>query len=414
MVKEIFFTSSRIIIGVLFIFSGFVKAVDPIGSSIKFKDYLTAFHLGSFEFIVIPLAFILSSLEFITGINVLLNIKTKFFSYVALIFMCIFTPLTFLLALTNPVTDCGCFGDTVKLTNWETFFKNVFLLIPAIYLFVFKKSFSSSYYKKQELLLTIFFTVGILYINYYSLNHLPILDFRPYNIGANIYEGMTVPEGAPQPEYKTSFTLIKDGVQKEFTTDNYPYNDSSWVFVDSKSELISAGYVPPIHDFVLTNDQGKDVTQDVLNEKNPTLLIVSYQIAQGKWDNHLDSIKKLQTSLLNKGINTYCLTASTNEDITEFEFGKDAGFNYLVADETMLKTTIRSNPGLILMQQGNVIGKWHYNDIPDSKEFTNPVSYTLNHMHMRYEYYKILSLCLLFIVLTGSVLLLYKSKKLGK
>ncbi len=410
MIKNLLFILSRIIIGVLFIFSGFVKAVDPIGSTIKFKDYLTAFHLESFAFVVFPLAFVLSTLEFLTGVNILINIKTKFFSYVALIFMCIFTPLTFVLALTNPVTDCGCFGDAVKLTNWETFFKNVVLLIPTVYLFIYKKRFQSSYSIQQQWMVTILFSVGILYVNYYSLNHLPALDFRPYKIGANINEGMTVPEGAPKPEYKTTFILEKDGAQKEFTAKNYPYDDSTWVFVDSQSELLSAGYVPPIHDFVLTNDEGEDVTQDILSEKNPTLLIVSYQIAQGNWDNYLDSIKKLQTALLNEGINTYCLTASTTEDITDFELGKNSCFNYLTADETMLKTTIRSNPGLILIQDGNVMGKWHYNDIPNSKDFKNPVSYALKSSAKKYNYLKLMSLILFFSLLTG-ILLWPKTEK---
>ncbi len=410
MVKKVLFNLSRIIIGVLFIFSGFVKAVDPIGSTIKFKDYLTAFHLEGIAFIVFPLAFVLSSLEFLTGVNILLNIKTKFFSYVALIFMCIFTPLTFVLALTNPVTDCGCFGDAVKLTNWETFFKNIVLLIPTIYLFVFRRRFLSTYSSMHQWLVTIMFSIGILYINYYSLNHLPVLDFRPYKIGANISEGMTVPKGAPKPEYKTTFILKKDGEQKEFTAENYPYNDSSWVFVDSKSELLRAGYVPPIHDFVLINDEGEDVTQDILTEKNPILLIVSYQIAQGNWDNHLDSIKKLQATLLSEGIKSYCLTASTTEDITDFELGKNAGFQYLTADETMLKTTIRSNPGLILIQDGNVMAKWHYNDIPDPKDFKNPVSYALKSSNKKYDYLKLISMLLFFSLFTG-VILWPKSEK---
>ncbi len=409
MVKKLLFTLSRIIIGVLFIFSGFVKAVDPIGSTIKFEDYLTVFHLDNFTFIIFPLAFILSSLEFVTGVNILLNIKTKIFSYVALIFMCFFTPLTLVLALTNPVTDCGCFGDAIILTNWETFFKNVILLIPTIYLFIYRKNFHCSYTKKQELSVTLLFSIGILFINYFSLNHLPILDFRPYKVGVNINEGMTVPEGAAQAEYKCTFILEKDGVQKEFTTENYPYNDSTWVFIDSKSELISKGYEPPIHDFVLTNDQGDEVTQNLLNEEKPTFLIVSYKLNKGNWKN-TQAIQAIQAALSDEGLNTYCLTSSTDDDIENFESKHGAGFTYLTADETMLKTAIRSNPGLILIQNGNVIGKWHYKDIPDYKEFKKPVSYTLTCMHKQYEHHSLICLCLLFSILSGAILL-HKPKK---
>ncbi len=405
MINKIIFKISRLIIGVLFIFSGFVKAVDPIGSTIKFKDYLTAFHLDSFAFVVLPLAFILSSLEFLTGIHILLNIRTKTFAFVAFVFMCFFTPLTFILALTNPVTDCGCFGDAVKLTNWETFFKNIILFIPTIYVFLNRKKYQSSYSQVKKLLITAVFTIGILWVNYYSLNHLPIIDFRPYKIGNNINEGMIIPEGAPQPEYKTTFILKKDGVEKEFTTENYPYNDSTWVFVDSKNIKLSEGYTPPIHDFILMDENNEDVTQNILNESKPTLLIVSSQISQGNWGNNLDSIQKLQTTLMNQGINTYCLTASTDEDITSFEFNNDAGFTYLTADETMLKTTIRSNPGLILIQNGNVLGKWHYNDIPDSKEFKNPESYAMKQMDKRQDYLKLISLILIFSLFTSLILI---------
>ncbi len=407
-VQKTLFSLSRIIIGVLFIFSGFVKAVDPIGSTIKYKDYLTAFHLEGFMFIVFPLAFILSSFEFLTGINILLNIKTKIFSYVALIFMCIFTPLTFVLALTNPVSDCGCFGDAIILTNWQTFFKNVFLLIPAIYIFTKRKNFLCPYSVKQELAITLLFAIGILYINYYSLNHLPILDFRPYKIGANINEGMKIPEGAPQTQYRSTFILEKNGVKKEFTVEDYPYNDSTWVFIDSKSDVISKGYEPPIHDFVLSNEQGDEVTQEILTQEKPIFLIVSYKINKGNW-NKLQALQGLQSTLLNEGITTYCLTSSSANDIENFEAESGAGFTYLTADETMLKTTIRSNPGLILMQNGNIIGKWHYNDMPDYKEFNNPVSYTLSTFEKRYNNFKLISLFLLFSILTG-VFLLFESK----
>jgi len=406
--KKLIFTLSRIIVGLLFTFSGFVKAVDPVGSAIKFGDYLTSFHLDSFAFIVIPLAFIIPALEFITGIHLLLGFRLKTYSFFALVFMLIFTPLTLGIAIFEPVTDCGCFGDAIKLSNWQTFFKNLILIIPTIYVFYFRKDFGSNLQAIRKLILSTLFIGGILFVSYYSYEHLPIIDFRPFKIGSNINDGMSIPEGAPVDEYKTTFILEKNGERKEFNADNYPYNDSTWVFIENKSEIINKGYQPPIHDFILMDDQGEDVTQDILNTSAPTLLIVSNNVSKANWNDQLDNLKNMQLNLYNQGIKTFCLTSSTTEEITNFEFGSQAGFNYLLADGTLLKTIIRSNPGLLLLQDGNVIGKWHYNDIPDAGEFKNPTSFTLKQLRAKNEKAGISIISLLALVV---ILLVYKQNR---
>ena len=375
---RVLFLTSRILIGITFIFSGFVKAVDPTGSAIKFGDYISFFGMESLMGLMMPAAFIVAALEFLTGLHLLLGIRIRTFSVLALIFMVIFTPLTLYIAIDNPVTDCGCFGDAVKLTNWQTFFKNIIIFIPALYLFLKRKDFIDEVPVFKKLLLTLFFTFGILGVSYYSLEHLPIIDFRPYHIGSNINEGMSIPEGAEQPEYETTFLMEKDGVQKTFTAENYPYTDSTWVFVSNETKVIKEGYEPPIHDFVLNNSEGIDQAQNILNDENPVLLVVSYQINKGEWNNgNEENIIALKNKLYEQGVKTYFLTASSDEEITKFEFDGDGGFEYLNADETMLKTVVRSNPGLVLLQKGNVMGKWHYNDIPKAEEFNNPLSYSL-------------------------------------
>ncbi|TLX71526.1 DoxX family protein [Labilibacter sediminis] len=402
------FTLSRIIVGITFLFSGFVKAVDPAGSAIKFTDYLTAFHLDSLTFMVMPLAFILAAIEFLTGIHLLLGIKVKSFSVIATLFMAFFTPLTLVLAITNPVTDCGCFGDALILSNWETFAKNVIILIPTLFLYFNRKKYSSTVERYKQFILTIGFTVGILSISNYSLKHLPILDFRPYKTGSNISEGMQIPEDAEQTEYSTTFILEKDGVKKVFTAENYPYTDSTWVFVDSETTVIKEGYQPPIHDFVLIDDNGEDQTNNILEDDRPTLLIISPKIEKGEWGKNLNKIVELKKTLFEKGYNTYAITASTEENITNFEFNTEAGFNYLIADETMLKTVIRSNPGLVLLQKGNVVGKWHYNDIPNADDFKNPVSYGLKDLTRKKGKFLITALILASALF--SVILLKKNK----
>ncbi len=370
--QKIFFTIGRIVLGIVFIYSGYVKGIDPLGSTYKFTDYFTAFGMRQ----AIPIAFSLSVLqsaaEFIIGIALLLNLKTRLASIGALIFMIIFTPLTLYIAIKNPVHDCGCFGDALVITNWQTFWKNVVLLIPAIYLFAFRKKVENKRlsFMHQWVMIGIF-TIFILSLTAYCYRHLPIQDFRPYKVGVYIPDGMIIPEDAPTDEYKSTFIYSKNDEQKEFGIDNIP--DSTWTFVEAKHELIKKGYTPPIHDFTITTTDGIDLTDQVLANPNYSIMLVAYDINKTSIKNS-DKVNKLVDFCKEKGYNFFGLTSSNTNDVSKFLDKTNGSYPFYNTDEITLKTIVRSNPGLVLLKEGTILGKWHINDIDN---MANTVSNTL-------------------------------------
>ena len=220
----------RIVMGLVFVFSGFVKAIDPLGSTYKIEDYLNSF--GGVFALFTPLAFVaavaLSTLELVLGINLLFKVQKNITLILTLLFMGVMTPLTLYIAIVNPVTNCGCFGDALVISNWETFFKNIIFSAFAICLYLFRDKISSTLKSKtQWLMFAAFVTLGV-GISVYSFNHLPMIDFLPYKVGVNITEAMRIPEGAPSDKYETIFIYEKNGEQKEFTLENYPKGDASW------------------------------------------------------------------------------------------------------------------------------------------------------------------------------------------
>jgi len=222
---KIFRTVSRIIIGLVFIFSGVVKAIDPLGSAYKFHDYFQAFNLGFLNGLSLPLAILLSTIEFIAGISVLTGLKLKTGIWLVMILLTIFTPLTFILALTNPVSDCGCFGDAIQLTNWQTFGKNIVLFFLMIVLFKGRNNIEIHVSISTQWAVISVMTFLIIVFSLVNLRYLPVIDFLPFKPGVKIADKMIVPENAMVDEYLTTFIYEKDGVKKEFNLNNYPAND---------------------------------------------------------------------------------------------------------------------------------------------------------------------------------------------
>lgn len=351
----------RTLLGVVFIFSGVVKAIDPLGTVYKIEDYLKAF--GGFFTDLLPLAEVaawgLIALELLLGVCMLLNVRTKWTSWIALLFYCVMTPLTLYIALTNPVSDCGCFGDAVVLTNWQTFWKNVVLIILAIILIALRKSVRELWQAWMEGVIAMGAIVLTVAFMLWTNNHLPVKDFRPYKIGNHIPTLMEYPEDAEPDQYEISFVYAKDGVEQTFTLDNYPKGDSTWTFVRQESKLIKKGYEPPIHDFEIMNADYEDITWDILESEEPVTLVVMYDLAKADKE-QMSKVETLYETCLNNWQQCYIVTGSSTDEIITFSLENPSLSDIIcTCDPVTLKTIVRANPGVIVVQNGVVIDKYN-------------------------------------------------------
>lgn len=356
----------RFIFGLTFLFSGLVKAVDPLGTTYKISDYLDAFSLGFFSDLSLVSAFLQIILEFTIGFNLVFGIQVKKTAWIAAAFMLVMTPLTLYLAIANPVSDCGCFGDALVITNWQTFYKNLILDALLVLILVFASEDRPIFSNWASYIIMLIPVLSCLGLELYCYNHLPIIDFRPYKVGNNLPSLMVIPDDAPSDEYNISFIYEKDGVQKEFNLENYPAEDSTWTFVSQNSVLIKRGYVPPIHDFSVQTEDG-DITDLILENEGYTFLLISSKLEKADLSRQKD-INALYDYINSKNISFYCLTSSFNDDVEAFKTTNNVKYPIGATDEITLKTIIRSNPGLVLLKAGNVVAKWHYNDLPTKNE----------------------------------------------
>lgn len=307
---------SRFIVAITFIFSGFVKLVDPLGSAYKFQEYF-GYDVLNLEFLIpyaLPFSIFLILAEIMLGVMLLMGYLPKLTTWSLLVIIFVFLFLTWYSAYYDKVTDCGCFGDAVKLSAWGTFYKNIilviFILILVFRLKMIKPLFSLSIAKWTSFLSFCLF----LFITYYVLVHLPIIDFRPYAVGKNIPEGMK--------------------------------------YIGEEE--------PPIHDFFLESADGEDLTNQVLTADN-VVLVVAYNLSKTDTQG-FSNIKNITDVALQKGYLVYMLTSSLSEDYTAIKNEFNLNFGMLFCDETTLKTIIRANPGILTLQKGTVTGKWSWTD----------------------------------------------------
>ena len=357
----------RLVLALTFLFSGIVKLIDPRGTQYKIEDYGAAFGISSIlpEGLPLTLACTLAIVEFLMGINLLYCMRRRLTLTVAICFLLVMTPLTLYLAIKNPVTDCGCFGDALVLTNWQTFAKNVVLLAFSCLGLRYYKLMPRFVTKKNQWMVALYsFVFASLFMGY-NLWRLPVIDFRPYHIGADIRQAW-LDDQQSTGQFVTTFIMEKDGVQQEFTLEDYP--DSTWTFIDSRTVQTEAAKHSGVGDLIIQDaESGEDVTEQILNDEGYTFLLVAPYIEKAD-DGTMDKLLSLYDYSQEAGYGFYGLTSSGEQAIETWKELTGAEYSFYLADAVVLKTMIRSNPGLVLLHDGKVVGKWPSTALPEPKE----------------------------------------------
>lgn len=359
----------RIVVGLLFIFSGLIKANDPLGLSYKMNEFFEVWGMHFLNDYSLIFAVIIIAFEIIAGVALLLGYAFRLFSRLLLLLILFFTFLTAYVLFSGKIKECGCFGDCIKITPWQTFGKDLILLAMILVLYVYRKRIKplfSPYPSMSILVLTTLFSFGI---QWWALEHLPFYDCLPFKVGANIQEGRQAPPGSTPDVYESVMIYQKDGKTQEFTMENYPWEDPSWEFVDRIDKLVQKGNADPaIKDFFLTDIHGEDQTEAILTRPGYQFFFFVRDAREARED-HMDRIKSLYTQAQEQGIPFLVFSSTSREAVTPYleRWGIAAAPLY-VLDGTVSKTAMRSNPGLMLVHDGTVVEKWSFRDYPRQME----------------------------------------------
>ncbi|HBC28512.1 MAG TPA: DoxX family protein [Prevotellaceae bacterium] len=366
--------TARLVAVCTFVFSGTVKLIDPHGTEYKIQDYARAFGLQTLAQGVAPLVLsvALAMLEFSLGIYLLFGIRRRRTAFLALLLMLAFTPLTLYLAIANPVSDCGCFGDALVLTNWQTFWKNVVLLAATILMVCWSRLMTRLITERNQWTVSLYTWAFALIFAGISLYGLPLIDFRPYRTGTDLRAGLGVRDSVAG-HAETFFIMEKDGRRREFTTANYP--DSTWTFVGTRVEGEVSGAQSPYADLCMQAPDGQDLTAQVVQDTSYVFLLLSPYLEKAD-DGVLDRITSDYDYAREHGYQFYCLTSSAPEAIATWQEMTGAEYPFLFTDGIVLKTMIRSNPGLMLLHDGRVVAKWPSTGLPDLSGETRPLEQT--------------------------------------
>ncbi|MBK6264568.1 DoxX family protein [Marivirga sp. S37H4] len=353
---------ARYLVGGLFIFSGLIKINDPVGTAIKLEEYFAVFagdiapFFSIFEPYALVIGIFLNVLEVVLGIALIIKWRVKFTITLLSILIVFFTFLTFYSAYFNKVTDCGCFGDAIKLTPWESFTKDVILLVLIGFLLIFRNKIKDSTFAAKNIIIICVTALSVL-LCIYAIRHLPFIDFRAYKVGVNIPEAMTAKESP-----KFQYTFEKEGE----TIKSYQYLTEKEGYKLVSHEITNPDIsTPKITDFAVWNESG-DKTKEMLSGKK--LWIIAYNIEEASTEGLID-INSL-ISRLPGDITPIILTSSSAEGVLKVKAERGLTPDFYYGDATVLKTIIRSNPGLVLVEDGTVLAKWHYNDVPDPSDLS--------------------------------------------
>lgn len=358
----------RFLVGALFIISGLIKANDAVGFSYKLAEYFDVFGMEWLKPAALVLAMLICIFEVVCGVTTLTGTLPKATAWSLMAMIVFFTFLTFYSAYFNKVTDCGCFGDALKLTPWGSFTKDIVLLVLILPIFLYRNKTQSLFNAKGDYYVLGFSTILITYFTMYTYQHLPVIDFRPYAIGNNIQKGMELPPDAVTDSIVMVFIYEKDGKRYEFSPAEISKADSTYKFIDRIDKKVREGEKPPIHDFSISKN-GSDYTEDILNKDGYIFLMVCYNINQTNKEVFAEKINPFVAECDKAGIPVIGMSANIDTEVEAFRHEVQAAFDFYTTDETTLKTMIRSNPGLMLLNKGTVVDMWHYNDFPTFEEF---------------------------------------------
>lgn len=366
---------ARIIVGLLFIFSGLIKANDPLGFSYKLEEYFDVFHITFLGQFALAIAILLCALEMILGFALLIGTRAVSVAWGLLLLIVFFAFLTFYSAYFKVVQTCGCFGDAIPLTPWQSFSKDMVLLLLVLILFVNRKNIQPLFITKTGNTLLVIATVAAVGFGLYTYSFLPVMDFLPYKVGANILDEMKTPPGAQPDEFELTYHLKnkKTGATKVMTNTEYLksniWKDNNWeVIGNPESRLVKAGFTPKIRDLSIQDAQKNDYTKELLSNPYYNLVIVAYDLSKTN-EEAINRLNALAINLVqNYNIRTVMITSNSPQSAEAFSKQHNLAFDTYYADEVPLKTMVRSNPGILLLKNGTVINKWHYHSIPKYDE----------------------------------------------
>ncbi|MDQ1141505.1 BT_3928 family protein [Pedobacter agri] len=370
--KNIILSISRIFVGVLFIFSGLIKANDPLGFGYKLQEYFEVFHMNFLSGSATGIAILLCTLEIILGALLLLGFWSRKVAWGLLLLIIFFTLLTFVSAAFKVVTSCGCFGDAIPLTPWQSFSKDLVLLVLIIVIFIYKDRIHPLFKKEAtQRNIAIAITLIALGFGIFTYNVLPIIDFLPYKVGSHIPSQMVIPPGEKPDEYEIMYHLVNKKTKEEKDMSDKAYlkteiwKDNNWEIVgEPVQRLVKKGYEPKIKDLKITDASGTDYTKELIENPYYSLVYVAYDLK----NTNQAAIGKLNALAINAtqqfNIRTVLLTANSAQDAEAFVKQNNLFSEVFYADAVPLKSMVRANPGVLLLKNGVVINKWHFHNVP--------------------------------------------------